>query len=157
MPSAVHDFDFLLGTWRVVHRRLKDRLVGSQAWETFSGSTTFQKILGGMGNMDDNVLELPSGTYCALSLRTFDPVSSSWSIWWLDGRIPGSLDKPVVGGFEDDVGTFFAVDALNGMPIRVRFRWTDTQTTTPHWEQAFSADDGVEWETNWTMDFFRTA
>ena len=34
------------------------------------------------------------------------------------------------------------------------FRW-DTTGEYPHWEQAFSTDDGDSWETNWTMDFTR--
>jgi hypothetical protein len=28
-------------------------------------------------------------------------------------------------------------------------------TETPRWEQAFSADDGDTWETNWVMEFSR--
>jgi hypothetical protein len=53
------------------------------------------------------------------------------------------------------VGTFFAEDVSGGRPIRVRFRWTDTQTVSPLWEQAFSADAGRSWEANWTMRFHR--
>jgi hypothetical protein len=36
---------------------------------------------------------------------------------------------------------------------RVRFLWTQVTSGRPHWEQAFSADAGANWETNWTMDF----
>ncbi len=31
--SAVHDFDFYWGKWRVHHRRLKERLAGSDEWQ----------------------------------------------------------------------------------------------------------------------------
>ena len=96
---AVLDFDFYMGTWRVHHRRLKARLVGSDEWEEFEGTSRAWPILDGAGNIDDNVLELPGGTYRAISLRTYDPVTDKWSIWWLDGRTPGRLDPPVVGGF----------------------------------------------------------
>src|SRR3954465_1569337 len=60
---AVHDFDFLHGRWRVRHRRLKERLVGSDAWERFDGTCHAWPLLDGAGNVDDNLLELPGGTY----------------------------------------------------------------------------------------------
>ena len=58
-----------------------------------------------------------------------------------------------LGRFENGVGTFYADDTFKGKPIRVRFLWTRVMSNTPHWEQAFSADAGRTWETNWTMDF----
>jgi hypothetical protein len=44
---------------------------------------------------------------------------------------------------------------LDGRPIRVRFTWSETQGDAPVWEQAFSADAGRTWETNWVMHFTR--
>ena len=32
------------------------------------------------------------------------------------------------------------------------FLWLQTDTQSPRWEQAMSADGGQSWETNWTMD-----
>jgi hypothetical protein len=114
-----------------------------------------QKVLGGYGNVEDNLLHLPEGPYRALALRSFDPHSKQWSIWWLDARVPGQIDVPVVGQFENGVGTFYADDTLNGAPIRIRFNWFTADPTRPRWEQAFSSDGGSTWETNWTMDFLR--
>ena len=152
---AVLDFDFYMGTWRVRHRRLKARLVGSDEWEEFEGTSRAWPILDGAGNIDDNVLELPSGTYRAISLRTYDPVTDKWSIWWLDGRTPGRLDPPVVGGFKDGIGTFIAPDTFDGRPILVRFLWSGITATTCRWEQAFSVDEGTTWEVNWIMESTR--
>ena len=154
---AVHDFDFLFGTWRVRHRRLVERLVGSDEWQAFEGTCTAWPILGGAGNIDDNVLELPAGTYRAISLRTYDPAANSWSIWWLDGRSPERLDPPVVGRFENGVGTFLAADTFDGRPILVRFLWSIRSRDEIRWEQAFSDDDGVTWEVNWVMESTRIA
>jgi hypothetical protein len=153
--SKATDFDFLLGRWTVRHRRLTERLTGADEWEDFAGTCDARPILGGAGNIDDNVLELPAGTYRAVSLRTYDWDTATWSIWWLDGRHPDRLDVPVVGGFQDGVGTFLAEDTLDGRPIQVRFQWTDITATSCRWAQAFSADGGVEWETNWVMQFTR--
>ena len=129
---AVHDFDFYIGNWWVRHRRLKERLGGSDEWEEFEGTSRAWPILDGAGNIDDNVLEMPNGTYRAISLRTFEPWSERWSIWWLDGRTPGRLDPPVVGGFRDGVGTFIGPDTFEGRPILVRFLWSDiTENDVP--------------------------
>ena len=156
--AAVHDFDFYMGSWRVHHRRLKDRLAGSTEWEEFDGTSTAWPILDGAGNIDDNVIELPAGTYRAISLRSFDPESQQWSIWWLDGRYPkGPLDPPVVGGFKDGIGTFLAEDTFKGQPIVVRFIWSDITPTSTRWEQAFSPDGGETWEINWVMESTRIA
>jgi hypothetical protein len=152
---AVHDFDFLVGTWHIHHRRLKERLAGSHDWEEFEGTSTAWPLLGGAGNVDDNVLDLPGGTYRAVSLRSFDAVTNTWSIWWLDGRNPGVLDPPVTGGFVDGIGTFIGRDTFGGRPILVRFLWSNISATTCRWEQAFSTDDGETWEVNWIMESTR--
>lgn len=148
------DFDFLFGSWRVHHRRLDQRLVGATRWIEFPGTCDVRPLLGGHANVDDNVLELPGGTYRAVTLRAHDGATGTWSIWWLDGRSPDRLDVPVVGSFIDGVGTFVADDRLDGRPIKVRFRWV-VGGAEPHWEQAFSPDDGATWETNWQMRFTR--
>jgi len=152
--DRVSDFDFLTGSWRVHHRRLNERLAGNHDWIEFEGKCVMQKILGGAGNMDENLLDFPAGAYRAVTLRTYDAAKKQWSIWWIDGRNPSHLDPPVVGGFKDGVGTFYADDTFKGKPIRIRFLWTNL-TTKPRWEQAFSDDGGKSWETNWIMEFVR--
>ena len=101
-----NDFDFLVGNWRVHHRRLKERLAGSHDWIEFEGTCVMRKILGDAGNMDENVLDFPGNAYRALTLRTYDSAKRQWSIWWFDGRNPSHLDPPVVGGFKNGVGPF---------------------------------------------------
>jgi hypothetical protein len=154
MQSDVsHDFDFEFGNWIVHHCRLKHRLIGSTEWENFKGTCNAQPLLGGNGNVEDNEVHTPSGSYKAVALRAFDTTTKTWAIWWLDGRHPHHLDVPVVGCFVGGDGAFYAEDNLDGRPIRVRFLWLKTNTPRPRWEQAFSVDGGATWETNWTMDF----
>lgn len=157
MNTPAADFDFFFGSWTVQHRRLRRRLVACGDWDVYEGSCQVLPILGGQGNVDDNLLALPGGSYRAATLRSVDPVTGLWSIWWLDGRHPGHLDVPVVGQFVDGVGTFLADDTLDGRAIRVRFLWCKQAADTgrPRWEQAFSVDGGLNWETNWVMDFCR--
>lgn len=149
------DFDFQQGRWHVRHRRLAARLAGCTTWEEFTGTSEQRPLLGGNGNIEDNLLHLPGGTYRAVALRSYDPASASWAIWWLDGRAPHRLDVPVIGAFEDGVGRFHADDVLDGRPVRLRFLWLGTDGAAPRWEQALSPDGGATWETNWTMDFTR--
>ncbi len=154
-PAAPRDFDFILGDWNVSHRRLNSRLTGCTEWTEFPGLCSTRPILGGFGNLEDNVLQFPEGAVRAVALRSFDPKSQTWSIWWLDGRNPHHLDVPVVGRFDGGRGLFFADDTLRGLPVKVRFTWIANPGANPTWEQAFSPDAGVTWETNWTMEFSR--
>jgi hypothetical protein len=155
MSSAPTDFDFVIGNWLVKHRRLKERLANCTEWLEFDGEMSTQKILGGFGNVEDNILRLPDQEVRAIALRSYDQNTKNWSIWWLDGRFPGRIDVPVVGNFVDGVGTFFANDTFQEIPIFVRFVWRQIGVDLLRWEQAFSADEGESWETNWTMDFHR--
>ena len=147
------DFDFLMGSWKCRHRYLVKRLADCHEWIEFDGSCAARKILDGFGNEND--IELPGSAYHGVSLRTWEPVSKRWSIYWLDSRRPGDLFPPVQGGFEKGVGTFYGDDTFDGRPIRVRFTWSRTNDSSPRWEQAFSLDEGNNWETNWYMDFTR--
>jgi hypothetical protein len=112
-------------------------------------------VLGGNGNVEDNLLNFPNGPYRAIAIRAFKAADQTWAIWWLSANNPHHLDVPVIGSFKDGEGAFFADDILDGNPIRIRFLWLRTDTTSPRWEQAMSNDSGVTWETNWTMDFER--
>lgn len=151
----VSEFDFEFGAWKVQHRRLKERLKNSDDWETFEGTSSTQPILGGGGNVEDNVIGFPDGAYRAIALRSFDAGTGLWAIWWLDARHPHVLDVPVVGSFKDGVGTFLADDVFRGVPIKVRFLWSHILPGSCRWQQAFSPDGGQTWETNWVMEFAR--
>jgi hypothetical protein len=148
------DFDFLAGRWKVGHRRLRRRLAGETGWDEFRGVCECVPVIGGLANIDDNYLELPAGTYRAATVRLFDPATKHWSIWWIDSRTM-RLEPPVHGMFKDGVGTFFGDDVLEGLPIRIRFLWSEIGPESANWEQAFSTDGGTQWKTNWIMQFQR--
>ena len=85
---APSDFDFIIGDWHVQHRRLDSRLSGCTDWTEFPGLSSTRKILGGYGNVEDNVLHFPDGEVRAAAFRSYDDASQEWAIWWLDGRYP---------------------------------------------------------------------
>jgi hypothetical protein len=154
--SSAADFDFLIGEWSVLHRRLKRRLAGDSEWIEFRGPAAARKILGGLGNFDEIRIDLPEGSYLGATLRLFDPRTGRWTIHWMDSRNP-RLEAPMVGSFEGGRGLFFGDETFEGKPIRVRFVWTPLTASSCRWEQAFSPDGGLTWETNWTMEFTRLA
>jgi hypothetical protein len=155
LAAHARDWEWLAGRWNVRHRRLKTRLENDTRWEEFNGTSQCWLTMGGFGTCDDNVIEIPSGTYRAMGVRGFDRETRKWAIWWFDERYPASLGEPVRGGFRDGVGEFSGDDELNGRPIKVRFRWIDITATSARWEQAFSPDAGATWEVNWVMHFTR--
>jgi hypothetical protein len=152
--SGLHAFDLRAGCWTIHNHVLKERLAYSHDWFDYDGTQRLWITMGGYGNVDDTELHRPDGTYYGVTVRTYDPKTGTWSIWWYDGRDPsGDLDPPVRGRFKDDVGSFSSDDSLRGKPIKVRFTWSGITASAAHWEQAFSGDGGKTWETNWTADF----
>ena len=145
--SSEHDFDFLVGDWKLRNRKLKSRLTHSDEWIAFESTVAMHQILGGMGNID-KYTELVNGKpYEGVALRLFNAKTKLWSIYWADSN-SGALDPPVVGSFANKVGHFFARDTYKGQNIIVVFRWDVRNPRRPIWSQAFSADEGKTWEWN---------
>jgi len=147
------DFHFLYGRWAVAHRRLKERGAGCQDWDAFEGSAFCQGLMGGLCNVDESDLrERGQG----LSFRTFDVEARRWSIYWV-ASATGLLQAPVHGRFENGIGLFRGDDVDGDRPVQVTYLWDAITQSTARWSQAFSYDGGETWETNWTMDFTRSA
>jgi hypothetical protein len=62
------------------------------------------------------------------------------------------MEPPQIGQFNNGRREFYAQDTSNGKMILVRFVWSDTNTSSPHFEQSFSEDGGKAWEVNWITD-----
>lgn len=152
--SSPTDFDFLVGTHRVHHRKLKDRMVNSNDWQEFEGIHKQELILEGIGNLEQHRMIINGSSIEGMALRLFDPVKRLWSIYWADSK-RGILDAPLVGSFDNKVGHFYARDIWNGTPIVVQFIW-DARNEPLKWSQSFSVDNGVTWERNWEMTFTKS-
>jgi hypothetical protein len=152
--SGAHDFDFEFGRWRV-HHRVK-RAGASGQWDEYDGTSEVRPLLGGAGNVEDNVFLRPSGTTRGVAMRAYDPTSAIWAIWWIDSRDPhATLDPPVKGRFVNGVGLFYSLGPVAGVETCTRFKWTVVAAGAARWEQAYSTDGGRTWDTNWIMDFRR--
>jgi hypothetical protein len=150
--SGARDFDFWMGRWNVRNRRLRAPLTGSHEWEEFHAIAAARPLPGDLGN-EDLFCTRHDGGFVGMSFRFYDPRRQQWSIYWADSRRPGRLDAPVFGWFTGDTGVFEGAGTLRGRSILVRFTWSRVSTGEPRWEQAFSADGGETWETNWIMEF----
>lgn len=138
------------------NRRLTKRLAGSHDWVKFITCDEGHPLPGGIGNMDywrTNYWK----DFVGVTIRTYDPKTDLWRLYWVDNRFSaGVIQPPVVGRFHDNVGVFEGPDTFNGKPIIVRFTWKVNpkgSKVAATWNQAFSTDGGKTWETNWYNEF----
>lgn len=150
-----HDFDHLIGSWKYHLKRRLNPLTGSNNWVEYDGTGVCFKVWDGRADLDQVVLNGPAGHLEGLTLRTYNPATHQWSLYWANSK-DGKVVAPQVGQFKNGRGEFYAEDTLNGKGIFVRFVWTNMNTDTPHFEQSFSDDGGKTWEVNWITDQTRT-
>ena len=154
--SDRHDgFDFLLGTWKTHYQRLAHPLTGDRTWYGCDGSAVVRPFWGGAGNLEDGDLRCPAQYIRGVTLRLYDAKTRQWLLYW--GTQKGGLAQglPQVGRFDKNgVGDFYAPDTWNGKPVIVRYHW-EVRDGHPHYEQAFSPDNGKTWQVNWKTDYTR--
>jgi hypothetical protein len=148
------DFDFEIGSWNIHLSRLKDRLAGSTTWVDFDGTSVTRKVWNGRANLEEFETDSSQGHIEGLTLRLYNPQSHQWSIYWANGK-DGILAQPMIGEFKNGRGEFFDQEPWKGRAVYVRFIWSDTNTKSPHFEQAFSDDGGKTWEVNWITNQMR--
>lgn len=151
-----HDFDFIYGKWRMPNHRLKKRLAGSHEWVDFVTCDEGSPLPGGIGDIDYWKASYWQD-FVGVTVRTYDPKTGLWRIYWVDNTFSGgTIQPPVIGKFDGNVGIFEGSDTFNGIPIIVRYTWTINpkgSQVVAKWEQAFSTDSGKTWETNWYNEF----
>lgn len=148
------DFDFLLGSWAVEHDKLVDPFGPADGPRVrFRSRATVWSILDGLGTADETRGTLPDGSsFAGFSLRLHVPQRDEWLIWWASKSRPGVLDDPVRGSFTGGDGVFVGRAQHDGREFLARFRWLDTASDHPIWEQDFSLDGGHSWgPVNWRM------
>ena len=150
--SSENDFDFYVGTWKLRNKKLKTRLENCHEWIEFDATIKMYKVLNGLSNIDNLYTTFNGSPFEGMSIRFFNPVTKLWSIHWADTNSL-KLDKPTVGSFDKDFGHFFSVENIDGEKIVVVYRWDIRDKDNPTWSQAFSKDNGQNWEWNWYMYF----
>jgi hypothetical protein len=152
--SSKHDFDFLVGGWKIRNRKLKKPLAGCDEWDEVEATQNLRQILHGLGNFDIFSTAFDGKPFEGFTLRLFDPQTRLWTIYWADSAA-AKLDGGKVGSFDGDTGEFFGRDVVAGKNVIVKFYWDKRNAEAPVWTAAFSADEGETWETNWYAYFAR--
>ncbi|MBS0479615.1 MAG: hypothetical protein JSR79_09985 [Proteobacteria bacterium] len=161
-PSAARDgqkdFDFEIGAWTTAVRVLRNPLSGqSPDWAEYKGTSVVKPLLDGRANFVELSVAGAGGRIEGGSLRLYNPQTRQWSLNFASLR-NGMLTAPVYGGFDGKGrGEFYGQDNIDGRVVMVRFVITLVSPGEAHFEQAYSADGGVTWETNWVaVDTLRT-
>ena len=92
----------------------------------------------------------PAGHIEGVGLRLYNPQSHQWNLNWTNSSV-GMLDGAMIGEFKDGRGLFYSAENFEGRNILVRNGFSDITRESSRFEQAFSADGGRTWETNWIM------
>jgi hypothetical protein len=150
-----HDFDFLMGTWKVHLKQMTNPLEGSPHWIEMDGVTMAWPIWDGRANIDQFEVDSPSGHKESMTLRLYNPATHQWSLYWASSKIGSIGFPPMVGEFKNGRGEFFDGELFNDKQILVRNVWSDITPNSCRFEQSFSNDGGKTWEPNWITTFTR--
>jgi hypothetical protein len=153
--SGSHDFDFALGTWNEKTRRMLHPLTGSSEWIEMNGQSVTRAFWNGRGNYTELESDGPNGHLELLALRLYNPEAKQWNLLFATSGVGVLGLPPTVGEFKDGRGEFYGGDTLNGRAILIRFTFVNLSPDTARSEQAFSADGGKTWETNWINEYTR--
>ena len=146
--AGEHDFDWEIGTWKTSLKLRKQPLTGSNEWVEMNGTSVVRKVMNGRANLVELTADGGGMHFEGVSLRLYRPETHQWTLNFANMR-DGLLTTPMIGEFTDGRGEFYAQDTLNGRAIFVRFVITKAAPDTWRFEQAFSADGGKTWESNW--------
>jgi hypothetical protein len=152
-----HDFDWEIGTWDTHLKRLREPLSGKTDWVEYTGTSVVKAIMGGRANLVELDVRGGSGRIAGVSLRLYEPASGQWTLHFAN-LANGLMTDPMHGSFKDGQGVFYGKDTVNGHAVLVRFLIVPMGAGRWRFEQAYSADDGQHWETNWVaIDIRRKA
>jgi hypothetical protein len=149
--DGAHDFDWDIGVWKTHQKRLVHPLTGSTTWVEYQGTDEVRPIWDGL-NAGLIEADGPSGHLEIYTIRLYNPDSHQWSIHFANRAVGAMGYPPAVGEFKNGRADFYDNETYNGRAIVLRFTVSEITSTTCHFEQAFSADGGKTWETNFIVD-----
>jgi len=149
--NGQNDFDFEIGKWKTHLKVLVKPLAGSDTWAEYEGTTVVNKVWGGKANLVELVADGTAGHFEALSLRLYNPKTQQWSLNFSSAG-SGQMFIPAIGEFKNGRGEFYNTETVNGRLVFVRFIISVITPDLCRFEQAYSADGGKTWETNWIAE-----
>jgi hypothetical protein len=151
-----HDFDFNIGTWHTEISLLAHPLSASTTWRKLHGTVVVRKVWNGRASVEEVEADGDGGHFESLALFLYDPKTQLWSENFANSKV-GTLGVPTVGSFKNGLGKFYDRESFDGRPVVVRQIWSHITPNSHQFEQAFSADGGRTWETNFIANLTRIA
>ena len=161
--DGAHDFDVIHGTWFVHHTQMPRPLSGTAmeyAGVSFVSRTSVRPLAGGAATLIESDATLADSSHRReASLLTYNPATRQWTIRRIDVET-GTLSPGLTGAFVTErggvlVGDFVGQQEFESRTVLVRHHWRLAGLNWAQWDQAFSADGGRTWETNWSSQFNR--
>jgi hypothetical protein len=118
------------------------------------GLTIVTPIWGGRGNLAEFKGEGRAGMIELLALRLYNPTTRQWLLNFATPGV-GTLGVPGLGHLENGRIEFYDQEDYKGRSILLRFTIWGIAPDAGQSEQAFSADGGKTWETNWINHYTR--
>lgn len=143
-----HDFDFNMGRWNTRIRAVEKPLSAPGVWTNLQGTHTVYRVWGDWADIGQLEVDGPVGHIEDLALRLYDRKTQQWRVYFANSD-SGTLDAPMVGGFEDGVGTFVFLDEMEGKTVLVRNVWSGITSKACHQDWAISVDGGKTWVPTW--------
>jgi hypothetical protein len=147
-----HDFDWEIGAWDTRLKRLREPLSGKTDWVEYAGMTVVKPVMGKRANLVELDVRGAAGAIAAhitgISLRLYQPASGEWTLHFAN-LSNGKMTDPMTGSFSAGLGRFHGHDSVDGRTVAARFLIIPVSFDQWRFEQAYSADGGRTWETNW--------
>jgi hypothetical protein len=158
LHDGQHDFDFLIGSWKIHLKKRLRPLSGSNEWVEFDGTVVCRTIWNGLAEVEEFNVDSPVKNIFikGVAVRLYNPKTQQWTIYWANSKNGAFDPQSQSGQFTNGRGEFYGQDTVDGKTIYVRWIWSNTTSPAPHFEQAYSADGGRTWEVNWITEQTRS-
>lgn len=152
-------FDFWIGKWAIRQSILQ----ADGTYLHFPATTSVTRALDGCAlveHWEGTVQFFWEGMNApramkGLSVRSYDPQTEQWSIYWMDTRA-ARFESPYVGGFADGKGEFYREWETPEAKQIGRITFSGITPDSVQWSLAISRDGRQTWTTIWTMDMQRS-
>lgn len=144
-----HDYDFNMGHWTTRVRAVLNPLSSPDAWSDLHGTHAVYRVWDDWANIGQLEVDGPGGHVEDLALRLYDRKTQQWRVYFANSQ-SGTLDPPMVGEFENGVGTFIGLDEIDGKTVLIRNTWSGITAKSCRQDWAVSTDGGKTWVPTWT-------
>jgi hypothetical protein len=105
LQDGQHDFDFLIGAWKIHTRLLMHPPTGSKDWADLNGTVHIRKVWDGPAQLEKIEADGSIGHFEGLTLCLYNPHAHQWS-QYCSASAAGVLNQhqPLIGGFRNGRG-----------------------------------------------------